>query len=216
MDNWDRKRYEQEKRSFIERRIHQAPLWSQFTLIFGVSWGAAWFCSWFLWRFFADSHLWASSLPIRYAIAFLFSYGCFFLAVRVWIDHVKRDPQHQNGLGDLGNLGNFGGGGDAEGCFIVLAMLAVGFVVGGLFFAAGGAPMLLEAAFEAAFAGVIVRRLSGDFVLGGWKMRLLKNTWKQALICILVLVAVAAWLQRHAPQTSTFSEVIRTMTHGKK
>ncbi len=214
MDNWDRKRYEQEKQSFIERRIHLSLLWSQFTLIFGVSWGAAWFCSWFLWRFFADSHSWARSLPIRYSIAFLFSYGCFFLAVRIWIEHVKCEPQHQNGLGDLSDFG--AGGGDPEGCLIALAMLAVGFVVGGLFFAAGGAPMLLEAAFEAAFAGVVVRRLSGDFVLGDWKMRLFKNTWKQALICILVLVAVAAWLQQQAPQISTFSGAVRTMTHSEK
>ena len=95
---------------------------------------------------------------------------------------------------------------------MVIAVLILGFIVGGLFFAAGGAPMLLEAAFEAAFAGVVVRRLSGEFKLGDWKKRLFANTWKPALLSIIVLVAVAAWLQHQAPQASTFSEAVRTMT----
>jgi len=215
MDNWDSKRYAQEKRGFIERRIQQAPLWSQFTIIFAVSWGAAWFCSWFLLRFFADTHAWASRLPARYAIAFLFAYVCFFLAVRVWIDFVKNEPQNQNGLFELSDLGQVGGG-DAEGCLYALAALLVGFIVGGIFFAAGGAPLLLEAAFEAAFAGVVVRRWQGSYILGDWKKRLLENTWKQALVGIVVLVAVAAWLQHQAPQAQTLAEAVRTMRQGAK
>ena len=212
MDNWDRKRYEQEKRSFIQRRIHQAPLWSQFTLIFGAAWGAAWLCSWFLLRFVANSHPWVKSLPLRYAIAFLFAYTSFFLAVRAWIEIAKCEPEHQSEQVDWSGGGTWGG--DGEGCFIVVTVLLVGFVAGGIFLFVGGAPMLQEAAFEAAFAGIIVRRpLSGDIVLGGWKMHLLKNTWKQALLGIVLLVALAAWVQAQVPQAITLADALRSISH---
>ncbi len=211
MDNWDRKRYEQEKRSFIQRRIHQAPLWSQFTLVFGAAWGAAWFCSWYLLRFVADTHPWVKSLPARYAIAFLFAYACFFLAVRAWIEIARREPEHQSEQVDWPSGGTWAGGG--EGCFIVIAVLLVGFIAGGIFLFVGGAPMLLEAAFEAAFAGIIVRRpLSGDIVLGGWKTHLLKNTWKQAFLGIVLLVTLAAWVQAQVPQAITFADALRAMS----
>jgi FtsH-binding integral membrane protein len=213
MERWDQKRYEQEKHSFIQRRIHQSPLWGQFTFLFGISWGAAWLCSWFLWRFFAKNHLWASILPIRYAIAFLFAYGCFFIAVRSWIETVKHEPHQQNS-----NAADFIDGatytGDAEGCFVLIALVVIGFTVGGLFLAAGGAPMLLEAAFEATFAGVVISRpLTGDLVLGNWKQRLLENTWKKALLSLLALIAMAAWLQNQAPQASTLAQAIREISH---
>lgn len=213
MNIWNRKRYEEEKRRFIQRRIHLAPLWGQFTLVFMMSWGAAWFCSWFLLHYFAEAYPWVKDLPVRYAIAFLFAYACFFLAVRLWIEMVKHEPPEQqpeqfSAAPDVGIV-------DGEGCLIVFIVLAVSFIVGGLFLAVGGAPMLLEAAFEAAFAGVVVRRpLSGDFVLGDWKIRLLKNTWKQALAGILLLVALAAWLQDQAPQASTFATAIRTIANN--
>jgi hypothetical protein len=211
MDNWNSQRYEQEKRSFIQRRIHQAPLWGQFTLLFGMSWGAAWLCSWFLLRFVADAQPWARSLPMRYAVAFLFAYACFFLAVKAWIGIAKHEPEKQYGQMDWADGGTWGG--DGEGCLIVLVVLLVGFIAGGIFLFAGGAPMLLEAAFEAAFAGVVVRRpLSGDIVLGGWKMHLLKSTWKQALIGIVLLVTLAAWLQQQAPQATTFADALRAVS----
>ena len=213
MEIWDRKRYEEEKHRFIQQRINLAPLWGQFTLVFAASWAAAWLSSWAVLHYFAASHAWARSLPVRYAIAFVFAYGCFFIAVRVWIDIVQREPQHQNSSADFTG-GDFGG--DAEGCFIVIFLFIISFIVAGLFFAVGGAPMLLEAAFEAAFAGVVVRRLSGEYKLGDWKKRLFENTWMPALISFIVLIAVAVWLQRQAPQANTFSESVRTMTKAEK
>lgn len=214
MQIWNRKRYEEEKNRFIRQRIGLSPLWSQFTLIFAVSWGAAWFSSWVLLRFFAPSHEWVRSLPLRYSAVFVIAYLCFFIAVRVWIDIVRREPQQQ---GD-----SFGfpdatiGGGDAEGCLIVIAVTMIGFVVGGLFYFAGGAPMLLEAAFESAFAGVVVRRLSGDFTLGDWKLRLFANTWKPALFCFVVLIMIAVWLQHQAPDANTFAEAVRALLNNLK
>jgi hypothetical protein len=165
--------------------------------------------------FIADAHPWVKNLPIRYAISFLFAYACFFLAVRIWINIVKQEPEHQVEQFDASSLNVPVV--DGEGCFIVIAILLVGFIASGIFLFIGGAPMLLEAAFEAAFAGVIVRRpLSGDFVLGGWKMRLLQNTWKQALIGILLLVAVAAWLQHQAPMAISLADALRVMIHTER
>ena len=207
MAHWDQKRYEQEKRSFIQHRLSLAPLWGQFTLIFTASWGAAWFCSWFLWHFVAPTHLWAHSLAIRYAIAFLFAYGCFFLAVRLWIEEAKQAPQHQSDASDLSSSIYPG---DGEGCFLVIALMIIGFIVGGLFFVSGGAPLLLEAAFEAAFAGVVVTRpILGNLELGNWKLRLFVNTWKRALLSMLILVVMAAWLQSKVPEAGTFAEAMR-------
>jgi hypothetical protein len=212
MNIWNRKRYEEEKRTFIQQRLHHAPIWSQFTLVLGMSWGAAWFCSWYLLRHVADTHAWAKNLPARYAVAFLFAYAFFFLAIRAWIEIAKREPLHQVEPVEMHTTGTMGD--TSEGCFIVVALLLIGLAVSGIFLAIGGAPMLLEAAFEAAFAGVVVKRpLSGDFVLGGWKMRLLANTWKQALFGMMVLLALAAWLQHLAPQATTLAEALRTMTH---
>jgi hypothetical protein len=210
-NHWDRQTYEREKRNFIELRVNQAPLWSQFSCLFGVCWGAAWLCSWGILRFAGNTHIWARSLSTRYALAFVFAYACFFVGVRIWIDFVKRSPQAQSqsssGLEWL-RLGEVGG----EGCLFVLAAAVLGFVIAGLFFFFGGAPLLLEAAFEAAFAGVVVRRLSGNWVLGGWKMRLLQNTWKQALLCLVFLLTVATCLHRAAPQATTFAEAVRLIT----
>jgi hypothetical protein len=63
---------------------------------------------------------------------------------------------------------------------------------------------------------VAVRSLSGRHVLGNWKMRLPGNTWRQALACIVVLAAVAAWLQRQAPHADTFAAAVRTMMKNGK
>ncbi len=212
MEYWNQKRYEQEKRRFIQRRIHQAPLWSQFSFLFGIFWGSAWFCSWILWRFFAKNHSWASNLPIRYAVAFMFAYGCFFIAMRAWIEIVKQEPHQQNNSSDF--IGGATYTGDAEGCFVFLVLAATGFIIGGLFLAVGGTPMLREAAFEAAFAGVVVSRpLTGNLVLGNWKRRLLENTWKKALLSLMALIAMTAWLQQHAPQAGTLAQAIQEISH---
>ncbi len=212
MTRWNEHDYEQEKRRFIERRANLAPVWTQFTLLFAATWGAAWLCSWCVWRFLAPAHAWAKSLPIRYAVAFLFAYACFFVAVRLWIELAKHEPENRS---SQLNFDVFNLPADGDGCVIGLVLLAAGFVAGGLFMAVGGAPMLLEAAFEAAFAGVIVTRpLRGNLVLGDWKRRLLENTWKQALAGFVALIALAAVLHARAPQATTFAEAVRAMAGG--
>jgi hypothetical protein len=212
MNNWSEERYEREKRTFIGARTARAPLWSQFTLIFMATWGAAWLCSWLLLRVAAPAHDWARALPARYAVAFLFAYGCFFLAVRVWIEIARQQPEHQLGASQFDNTLYPD---DSEGCLIITVLIVAGFVAGGLFLAIGGAPMLLEAAFEAAFAGVVVARpLKGDLVIGDWKRRLLANTWKSALGAFLALIALAAFLQSKAPQATTFAQAVSALRNG--
>lgn len=211
MNQWNEERYEREKRRFIDARAARAPLWTHFTLLFAVTWGAAWLCSALLLWVFGTAHVWARTLPARYAVAFLFAYACFFLAVRLWIEIAKEEPERQLGASDLD--GQFYPG-DGEGCLYILAALLIGFLVSGLFMALGGAPMLLEAAFEAAFAGVVVTRpLRGKLVIGDWKGRLLANTWKPALGAFLVLVALAAVLQAKAPQATTFAQAVAALLH---
>jgi hypothetical protein len=77
-------------------------------------------------------------------------------------------------------------------------------------------PLLLEVAFEVAFAGVIVRRLSGRRTLGDWLGALVRNTWLHALVTLCILVALAAWLQFSAPQASTFAAAVKTIWSNAK
>ncbi|HKB58539.1 MAG TPA: hypothetical protein VKC56_00695 [Gallionellaceae bacterium] len=211
MTGWNQNRYETEKQGFIKRRLNNSPIWGQLTLVFAATWGSAWFSSWFLWHYFSQNHTWASNLPFRYAIAFIFAYACFFLAVRVWIEETKKEPEHQLPLQDFTDGGNLGAG-DGEGCLIVVALIIIGFILGGFFLASGGASILLEAAFDAAFAGVVVRRpILGDLVLGDWKSTLLANTWKRALLGFLVMLAMATVLHFKAPQATTIAQAVRAI-----
>ena len=95
--------------------------------------------------------------PLRHRLPF--AYACFFLAVRGWIEFARREPEDQVDQPQVDLL--TWGSPDAEGGFIVFVVPAVGVAVGGLFLALGGAPMLLEAAFEEVFAGVVVKPPTG-------------------------------------------------------
>lgn len=92
---------------------------------------------------------------------------------------------------------------------MVLITLLLGLLVAGLFAMAGGLPLLLEVAFEVVFAGVVVRRLSRTETVGAWASRLVGNTWPHALVALVLLTGLAAWLQAHAPGSRTFAEAVR-------
>jgi hypothetical protein len=153
-EDWDRKRYEQEKRRFIETRLLFRAIYFHTALMFLVTWLAGWFCSYMLLR----SGM--GSMPLRYALSFAFSYLVFMLCVRVWADSLRAaHPESRGGEWlDVADVASAGGG---EGCLIAIAAMVLGLVVAALFAAMGGLPLLLEAAFEVVFAGVIVRRISG-------------------------------------------------------
>ena len=199
-EQWDRGRYEREKRNFIETRRNLRPVLLHVSLIFTATWLAGWGFSVLLLMFGM------TNMPARYAISFFLSYLVFIACVRVWADLIR--AEHGGGW-DGGGLD--AGGVDGEGCLVVLVVLALGLVASGLFAVIGGLPLLLEVAFEVAFAGVIVRRVSRKLTVGDWLGALIRNTWLHALAALIVLVTVAAVLQAKAPEAKTFAAAVKSL-----
>jgi len=205
-EDWDRARYEREKRNFVESRLLLRAIYFHTVLIFLATWLAGWFCSYMLLR------TGMASMPLRYALSFGFSYLVFMLCVRVWADTLRvARPGEGSGATDLLDVTDFASAGGGEGCLIAVAAFALGLVVAALFAATGGLPLLLEAAFEVVFAGVIVRRISGKRRVGDWAETLLRNTWRHAAVALIVLVSLAAWLQARAPDTRTFAQAVHVL-----
>ena len=199
--SWDTREYLRQRSAFLADRQRHHPMLTATTLILTATWFAGWGCSALL--------LWIGgvvSMPVRYAISFVVSYAVFFLCVRAWCDTVQRN-RCDEGSGGF----DVGGGMDAEGCLYVLGIGLVALIVAGMFWASGGFSALLEAAFEVAFAGTVVRRLSRTEIVGHWARSLLSNTWMQALAALLVLVGIAAALQRAAPTASTFAQAVKAV-----
>ena len=200
--SWTRAEYEREKRNFIQARLKFRSVYWHSCVIFTVTWLSGWLCSTLLLK------AGLAAMPLRYALSFPLAYAVFLAAVRVWADFMKSER------GDgAWNAGDFGApGGDlGEGCFFVLAAMLMAFLVAGLFALTGGLPLLLEAAFEVVFAGVMVRRLSRIEVVGNWAGLLLRKTWRHAGVMLVLLVALAVWLQERAPDAKTFAEAVKTL-----
>ncbi len=196
---WDRREYLRRRREFIAERGHDQPMLRATTLIFSVTWLFGWACSALL------MHAGMRSMPLRYGLAFLASYGVFFLCVRGWCHSVRND-RRPSGSGDWFDIG-----GTDEGCLVVLLIALAAFVIGGVFLATGGFAALLEAAFEVAFAGTIVRGLSRTEIVGRWARTLFANTWRHALVALLVLLGIASALQHAAPGAQTLSDAIHML-----
>ncbi len=126
--------------------------------------------------------------------------------MRVWADFITAEASSQGGIVDASGVGG-------EGCLVLLAVMALGLLAGAVFAMLGGLPLLLEVAFEVAFAGVVVRRISGKLTVGAWLGALIRNTWLPALAALLVLVTVAAALQAKVPQSKTFGAAVQSLWH---
>jgi hypothetical protein len=199
-DDWDSARYAREKRNFIESRLQLRGVYFHAALIFAVTWLAGWLFSFILLK------MGMASMPLRYAISFVLSYAVFVGCVRWWADFMRDER------GESADWAGFDvPSGDAEGCLILVAGVLLGMVAAGIFSALGGLPLLLEAAFEVVFAGVVVRRISRRHRVGDWVATLVRNTWIHAAAALLVLVAVAAVLQSLAPAAQTFAQAVRTI-----
>ncbi len=190
--SWDHREHERQRRAFVNGRLHQHPMLTSTTLIFGATWLFGWGSSALLLQ------AGVASMPLRYGLSFLLSYAVFFVCVRVWCNSVQHDRRPVDGF-------DLGGGGD-EGCLWVLALLLAAFAIAALFWATGGFAALLEVAFEVAFAGTVVRRLSRTEVVGRWARTLFLGTWLHALAAFVLLVGTAAALQRAAPEATRFSQ----------
>jgi hypothetical protein len=198
---WTRAEYEREKRNFIETRLRFRSVYWHSCVIFTVTWLSGWLWSALLLK------LGLAAMPLRYALSFALAYPVFLGAVRVWANFMKSERGEASDASNFRGLSNLGG----EGCLFVLAGMLIAMVVAGIFALTGGLPLLLEAAFEVVFAGVMVRRLSGIEVVGHWAGTLLRKTWSHALVTLALLFAVAVWLQRHAPEAKTFAEAVKTL-----
>lgn len=201
--SWTRTEYEREKRNFIENRLRFRSVYLHSVVIFSVTWLSGWLWSAVLLKFGIFA------MPLRYAISFMLAYVVFLCAVRVWADSMKNERETSSWNGS--DLNTVPGGDLGEGCFIVFAAMLMAFVVAGLFALMGGLPLLLEAAFEVLFAGMMVRRLSHMEVVGNWAGKLFRTTWLHAGATLLVLVAIAAWVQKRAPEAKTFAQAVKIM-----
>lgn len=202
-DEWDAAEYQRRKRDFVESRLLRRFVYLHAALIFTVTWLAGWLASWVLLR------AGLVHMPGRYALAFLFSYLVFVAVVRVWADFMRQERGSGEVPIDMPLV-------DAEGCGIVLVVALAALVIAALFAASGGLPLLLEAAFEVVFAGVVVRRARRRQVLGEWARVLVRNTWIHALVVLLLLVAVAGWLQHRVPEAQTFAQAVRVLVDGRR
>jgi len=193
--SWDRGDYQRERQNYIAATQRREPMLLVSTLIFTATWLAGWGASTLL--------LWSGmiSMPLRYGLGFVLAYGAFFACVRLWCDHVNARRESGSNLGLDGSV-------DGEGCLVVMAAIALGLLVAGLFWMSGGVAALLEAAFEVAFAGTVVRRLGRTEIVGNWARTLFVTTWPQALAMLLVLIGIAATLQRAAPGAATFADAV--------
>lgn len=197
---WSSAEYEREKRNFIATRLRFRSVYWHSCVIFTVTWLSGWLCSALLLK------LGLAAMPLRYALSFSLAYPVFLGAVRVWANFMKSER------GEPSDASNIGAPGDLGECSLfVLAAMLIAMVVAGIFALTGGLPLLLEAAFEVVFAGVMVRRLSGMEVVGDWAGTLLRKTWRHALVTLALLLSVAVWLQRHAPEAKTFAEAVKTL-----
>ena len=197
-EEWDRGRYEREKRNFIERSRQLRPVYLHISLIFGLTWAAGWGFSWLLLA------LGMKTMPARYAISFFLSYLVFIGCVRVWADFLSAKQGSDSWSGGVVDVGG-------EGCVVVLGILVLGLAAGAVFAMVGGLPLLLEVAFEVAFAGVVVRRIARREPVGDWLGTLIRNTLLPALATWIVLVTVAAALQAKAPQATTFRQAVQAL-----
>ena len=203
-DSWDAARYALEKRRFIAARLRDRFIGAHTWLIFTATWASGWGVSGLL------LSAGMKNMPLRYGLALAVSYPVFFLSVRVWAGAMRSASPADNRF-NLRFTDLLNAPGDGEGCLVTLVALAVGGLLAGVFMLIGGPELLLEVAFEVAFAGTLVRRLRHFQVVGNWKERLLRRTAPFAVAVMLGLVAIAAGLQYRVPSATTFAQACRIL-----
>lgn len=180
MTPWKDVDLERERRSFIDVRKKHVSMWGV-SLVFAFVLILTWFCSWVLLK------MGLQSIPWRYAINILAGYGAFFCAIRVWADFQRKHPTERQSNSDSGAF-DFPAV-DADGCLIVLVLIGAAFLIAVLF-SWVGTGLLLEVAFEVAFAGALVRRMGQIQEVGNWHVVLFQKTcWLVALLMVVVCAA---------------------------
>lgn len=205
MTPWKDVDLERERRSFIDVRKKHVSMWGV-SLVFAFTLFLTWFCSWVLLKMDLQS------MPWRYALSILAGYGAFFCAIRIWADYQKKYPSERQINSDSSAL-DFPAV-DAEGCLIFVLFIGAAFLIAVLF-AWVGTGLLLEVAFEVAFAGALVRRMGEIQEVGNWHIVLFKKTcWLVALLMVVVC-ASAYYCQSKYPKAATITQVWKQWTAEK-
>ena len=208
---WNEDEAERARRRYVEEGVRNRPPILAPPLIFLGMWLSGWACSSFL----LSRGL--TSIPARYAIAAVVSYGAFVALVGVWcrIEARRRGRSRSSNWGidgiDLPATPDAG-----EGCLVIVAIAAVGLLISGLFYLVGGYALLFEVAFESVFAGTVVWRLRQRHTLGNWAGRLIRRTWWPALVAVCLLVAAGFRLQRDHPEAQTLAQAVRAYRAAQK
>jgi hypothetical protein len=201
---WDWRTERNARHRFVEERLqHRKPFWAV-TFIFCAVWLTGWACSAVLKAQGMDS------MPLRYAISWVVSYLMFFWLVRIWCDYAAKPVSVDAGKkasdgglpGDIPIV-------DGEGCLIVVAILVVFMALSGIFWIVGGYALLLEVAFEVAFAGTLVSGLRATHRVGGWARTLFRRTLLPALLVGAMLVCFADKMQRDHPGAKTMTQAFK-------
>lgn len=205
---WNEHKEAKERHRFVTEGLDKRPPVIESAVLFLAMWLGGWGCSSLL-------HVCGmTSIPARYAISTLVSYGIFIWSVGVWCRQANRPGKPSSGPGlDLGfDLSWI----DNEGCWIAIAILAAFLLLSGIFYFVGGYALLFEVAFEATFAGTMVYRMGRRDPLGHWAGTLVRRTWLPALIIAGLLVAVGAKLQHDHPEASTLAQAIKARRAGQR
>jgi hypothetical protein len=197
MKLWKDVDFERERRGFIKARKNHVSMWGV-SLAFAVVFAVTWLSSWLL------LNAGMQSMPLRYAINILIGYGAFFCVIRVWADYQKKHPSERHENSDLGSFDLLGA--DGEGCLFVIALIAIGFLIAGLFMWVGTS-LLLEVAFEVAFAGALVRRMGHIQEVGNWHIVLFQKTYVWLVLLVAVVCSGAYFCQNKYPGAVNMSGV---------
>jgi hypothetical protein len=200
MTYWDERKERNERHAFVSQRLDLAPPVFAVALMFAGMWLIGWLVS------AAMLARGLHSLPVRYAIACVVAYVCFFCFVRIWSEFAKRQPTLK-----IAERKNAIGPGLGEVLSWFFPFLLIPLLFSGLVWLVGGYALLLEVAFEIAFAGTVVRGLSKQALLGNWALSLLRRTWFVALLMIALLCGFAATMQNAAPEADTIAQAYKSI-----
>lgn len=195
MTQWTERQERNERHAFVSQRLdHSPPVFAVMLMCIGM-WLIGWLTSAALLA--RGMHL----LPMRYAIAFIAAYCCLFCFVRIWGEYARRQPDSkteklQKSINPV--LG--------EGLVWLFPFFIIPLLVSAAVWLVGGYALLLEVAFEIAFAGTVVRGVSKQTLVGHWALSLLRRTWLLALLVMALLCAFAAMMQHAAPETDTIAQ----------
>jgi hypothetical protein len=199
---WTRDKYRSIKASFIDRYADLS--YFSLALVLGLVAGAAWACSHFMlskWQM--------TSMPVRYLVSGSVAYLVFVVLIRIWADWIQEESQYYSVRRNVTEGAAWEAVPEAMGSWIVVSGLMLVLVLVMALF--GGVAVLLEVAFEVAFAGVIVEHAARINVVGSWFRLLLRKTMWRAVLMTVLWALLGAYLQYKVPSAVTLSQALNRL-----